>query len=176
MLELFLSTKTIISLKRMTYRQITLQALNAIYSIIGTYMIWKFIGILANNDSPIVVVLSESMSPGFERGDILFLTPKDYNVGDIVVFQVYKNEIPIVHRAIKKYGSRVLTKGDNNLYSDESLYRRNQYMLNPEDILSCVYGNLPYFGMITIWVNTLPFIKYMVLLITGLRVFFDREE
>lgn len=176
MLDLFLSPKQINSFKRMTYRQIIQQLLNAIYAVIGTYMLWKMIGVLTNNDSPIVVVLTESMYPGFERGDILFLSPREYNVGDIIVFQVYKNEIPIVHRAIKKYGTNVLTKGDNNRYSDESLYRRNQYMLQPEDILSCVYANLPYFGMITIWVNTFPFIKHLILLYTGFSVFFDREE
>ena len=34
---------------------------------------WKASGLALNVDSPIVVVLSESMTPVFERGDLLFL-------------------------------------------------------------------------------------------------------
>lgn len=45
----------------------------------------------------------ESMSPAFERGDILFLargsTP--ISAGDICVFKLSDREIPIVHRAIR---------------------------------------------------------------------------
>ncbi len=57
-----------------------------------------------NNESPVVVVLSESMSPGFERGDILFLNMyrKDPIVaGDITVFKLKDRDIPIVHRVLK---------------------------------------------------------------------------
>lgn len=176
MLELIVSQKTIASIKRMTYRQFLLQIINGFYSILGTYMLWKLIGILANNDSPIVVVLSESMSPGFNRGDILFLTTKEYTTGDMAVFQLSKREIPIVHRVIRKYGDRILTKGDNNLRDDTMLYRRGQYMLDPKDVVSVVFGNLPFFGMLTIWVNSYPYLKSIIILICGMSVFLEREE
>lgn len=176
MLELFLSNKTIVSLKRMTCRQLILQGVAAFYSVMGTYMVWKLIGIFANNDSPIVVVLSESMSPGFRRGDILFLTVRKYTTGDMVVFQMNKREIPIVHRVIKKYGERALTKGDNNFHDDVMLYRRGQYMLRPEDITSVVFGNLPYFGMISIWLNSSRYLKFGILLVSALTVFLERDE
>ena len=46
---------------------------------------------------------SGSMSPAFERGDILFITlSKDPIVaGDIVVFTIKGKDIPIVHRVLK---------------------------------------------------------------------------
>ncbi|KAM0675171.1 Signal peptidase complex catalytic subunit [Gurleya vavrai] len=179
MLDMFLSQKDINTLKRMTIRQILLQMIHAAYSVMGTYMLWKAIGIFMNNDSPIVVVLSESMYPGFERGDILFLSPKkyiDYKTGDMTVFQMNKNDIPIVHRAIKRFGNRMLTKGDNNKYDDVSLYRKGQYYLTEKDVLSRVVGNLPFCGMITIWVNSIPHMKFIAMTIIGLGVFFTREE
>jgi signal peptidase len=176
MLDLFLSQKDISNLKRMTIRQTLLQIVNAFYSAVGTYMIWKLISVILNNDSPIVVVLSESMSPGFERGDILFLTPMKYTTGDMCVFQLYKNEIPIVHRNIKMFGTRVLTKGDNNIHDDVSLYRRGQYYLTDKDIKSCVRGYLPFVGMVTIWANSIPYLKPVLMSVVGIAVFMTREE
>ena len=67
-------------------------------------MMWKAAGIYFNTKSPLVVVLSESMSPGFERGDILFIRndlKRNVAKGDITVFELKGKEIPIVHRALK---------------------------------------------------------------------------
>ena len=169
-------------------REKTLHAINSICTFIKSYMLYKLIGLLMNNDSPIVVVLSESMSPGFERGDILFLTPRitinnddykhksPYKVGDMVVFQVKKGEIPIIHRAIRKYGTRILTKGDNNMYNDVGLYRPGQKMLDKHEITLRVIANLPFFGMITIWVITYPIVKFMSMVASVLLLFLEREE
>ena len=55
------------------------------------------------SESPVVVVLSGSMDPAYYRGDILFLTfyESDSVVpGDVVVFKLKEQEIPIVHRVI----------------------------------------------------------------------------
>lgn len=174
-MDLFFSSKDIAALRRMNLRQILTQAINASYSVIGPYIIWKFVSLLLNNDSPIVVVLSESMSPGFERGDILWLRPKQYTTGDMTVFQLYKNTIPIVHRAIKQFGTKTLTKGDNNRLDDVGLYRPNQYYLEPSDIKSCVFAYIPFFGMLTIWINTVPGLKPLILTLAGLLVFVNRE-
>lgn len=65
-------------------------------------MMWKGLMVVTNSESPIVVVLTGSMEPSFWRGDILFIN-WDYTApkpGDIVVFKVPNQEIPIVHRVI----------------------------------------------------------------------------
>jgi signal peptidase len=65
---------------------------------------WKAAGVYFNTKSPLVVVLSESMSPGFERGDILFIRndlKRPVRKGDITVFELKGKDIPIVHRALK---------------------------------------------------------------------------
>ena len=48
-------------------------------------------------ESPVVVVLSGSMEPAFQRGDILFLNNQDdpIRVGEIVVFKIKDRDIPI---------------------------------------------------------------------------------
>lgn len=54
-------------------------------------------------DMQVVVVLSGSMEPGFQRGDILFLNMGTHpaRTGEIVVFNIDGRDIPIVHRVIK---------------------------------------------------------------------------
>lgn len=67
-------------------------------------MIWKGLMVVTGSESPIVVVLSGSMEPAFQRGDLLFLTnyrEEPVRVGEIVVFKVEGRDIPIVHRVIK---------------------------------------------------------------------------
>ncbi len=74
----------------------------------------------------IVVVLSESMEPGFSRGDILFLyqSSSPVRVGEIAVFSLpHKKQpdgqdvIPIVHRVTQVHERSIggeinfLTKG-----------------------------------------------------------------
>ena len=65
--------------------------------------IWRGLGVLTNCDSPIVVVLSGSMEPAYYRGDLLLLTHYDtpIKVGDVVVYELKDQAIPIVHRAIQ---------------------------------------------------------------------------
>jgi signal peptidase I len=69
---------------------------------------WKGWSVITNSPSPIVVVLSGSMEPAFQRGDLLFLTNRDglgeIDVGQIVVYNTYGKEIPIVHRVSQKFG------------------------------------------------------------------------
>lgn len=176
MLSYLISENDIKTLKRMSIRQKLIQFVNAGYSVVGTYMIWKMFSILLNNDSPIVVVLSESMSPGFERGDILWLAKKEFSVGEMTVFQFDNREIPCVHRCIKQFGERYLTKGDNNLVDDVGLYPKGRNYLARNEIRSVVVGYIPYFGLITLWINSIPGAKTVILLIVGLSVFITREE
>ena len=124
--------------KALTKRQVLDQIFKAVFSMLSSYMVWKLIGLVLGNDAPIVVVLTESMEPGFKRGDILFLRNGPREVGDIAVFQFRRTEIPIVHRVFKRFGTEVLTKGDNNRGDDVPLYENNQRLLKPENIISTV--------------------------------------
>ena len=100
-------------------------------------MIWNVLKLVLWTESPVVVVLSGSMEPSMYRGDILILhknTPVAN--GDIIVYSIEGEGIPIVHRVTavqtsSKNGNemRYLTKGDNNPVDDRGLYPQGQYYL-----------------------------------------------
>lgn len=80
-----------------------LQGLNFVSVVATALMLWKGVSIVTNTESPIVVVLSGSMEPAFQRGDLLLLSlpPKSaLRNGDITVYNV-GGDIPIVHRVIE---------------------------------------------------------------------------
>jgi signal peptidase len=70
---------------------------------------WKGLSVASDSPSPIVVVLSGSMEPAFQRGDLLFLWNRNLwqetAVGEIVVYNVKGKDIPIVHRVVRKFGT-----------------------------------------------------------------------
>lgn len=171
----FISKRDIDAFRRLNIRQLIGQCVAASYSVTPMYMVWKAICFFLNNDSPIVCVLSESMEPGFRRGDILFLRPQHYKTGDMVVYQVYEGSIPIVHRVIKKRGELLLTKGDNNRYNDVGLYRPGRKFLEASETRAGVFGYIPYFGLPTIYISSIPGLKVAILGFAGLSVLFTRQ-
>lgn len=76
--------------------------------VTSALIIWKTLILITGSESPVVVVLSGSMEPGFQRGDILFLHmgTAPIRTGEIVVFKIDGRDIPIVHRAIKIHEQR----------------------------------------------------------------------
>ncbi|XP_056847688.1 uncharacterized protein LOC108836551 isoform X1 [Raphanus sativus] len=107
------------SIKSIQIRQLLTQAISLGMIVTSALIIWKALMCVTGSESPVVVVLSESMEPGFKRGDILFLyMSKDpIRAGEIVVFNIVGRDIPIVHRVIKVHEREntgevdVLTKG-----------------------------------------------------------------
>jgi len=69
------------------------------------FMFWKSITLITNSPTPVVIVISESMSPAFHRGDLLFLSnwQQDVRVGDIPVCWFPGAEFPMVHRAVNTF-------------------------------------------------------------------------
>jgi len=152
--------------------------------VFSALMIWKGLMFLTKSESPVVVVLSGSMEPAFQRGDILFLNNQDdpIRVGEIVVFKIKDRDIPIVHRVMKVHENRetgeveVRTKGDNNKVDDLGLYAPGQKWLKREDILGRARGTLRYLGMVTIILNDHPMLKVLLIGIMGLFVLTNKES
>lgn len=150
-------------------RHLLCQVLNLLCVIFSALMFWKFLMILTGSQSPVVVVLSGSMEPGFYRGDILLLNnPQQLYVGDVVVFKLEDRTIPIVHRAIDLHITKeeeifLLTKGDNNRVDDRSLYGRNKFWLNRHHILGTAVGRIPFIGMLTILLNEYAVTKVIII-------------
>jgi len=175
-------TDTIQALRSMRKRQLAHQVINLGLIVTSALMIWKSLMVVTHSESPVVVVLSGSMEPAFQRGDILFLWlgNSPFRVGEIVVFKIEGRDIPIVHRVIKvheKYDGTtdVLTKGDNNDVDDRGLYAPDQRWLNKKHIIGRAVGYLPYVGMVTIIMNDYPYLKYALIGLLGIFVLTSRE-
>eukprot|EP00878_Enallax_costatus_P003570 GHUV01003784.1.p1 GENE.GHUV01003784.1~~GHUV01003784.1.p1 ORF type:complete len:185 (+),score=27.08 GHUV01003784.1:275-829(+) len=167
----------------MNARQLIGQGINLGLVVTSALIIWKTLMLVTGSESPVVVVLSGSMEPGFRRGDILFLNmgSKPARTGEIVVFNIDGRDIPIVHRVIKVHeraeGNHldILTKGDNNYGDDRLLYARGQEWLHMKHIMGRAIGYLPYMGMVTIIMNDYPMLKYGLIAVLGLLVITSKE-
>uniref|UniRef100_A0A453M5M2 signal peptidase I n=1 Tax=Aegilops tauschii subsp. strangulata TaxID=200361 RepID=A0A453M5M2_AEGTS len=158
------------SIRSMQVRQVLAQIISLGMIVTSALIIWKGLIVATGSESPVVVVLSGSMEPGFKRGDILFLrmSKEPIRTGEIVVFNVDGREIPIVHRVIKVHERQesaevdILTKGDNNFEDDRLLYAHGELWLQQHHIMGRAVGYLPYVGWVTIVMTEKPIIKYIL--------------
>ncbi|GIL56316.1 hypothetical protein Vafri_11692, partial [Volvox africanus] len=170
-------------LRRMNWRQMVAQGMQLGLIITSALMIWKSLMLVTGSESPVVVVLSGSMEPGFYRGDILFLNmgKKPIRTGEVVVFNLDGRDIPIVHRVIKVHERRngthidILTKGDNNYGDDRALYNEGQEWLHQHHIMGRAVGFLPKVGMVTIIMNDYPALKFLLIGALGLLVLTTKD-
>lgn len=149
----------------------------------GAFMCYKALSLIANTSTPVVVVLSGSMEPAFQRGDILFMWNRQsrVNVGDIVVYDTKVRNIPIVHRVLRQHASSrkqlVLTKGDNNPLDDLDLYAYKQmYLDRAKDITGgVVKAYFPKLGYATILLTENPTLRTVVIGISLLSQLLSNE-
>lgn len=161
----------------------------------SAFAVWKGLAVVTGSASPLVVVLSGSMEPAFQRGDILFLWNREkyLNVGDVVVYNVEGRDIPIVHRVVREHvveqmpnkkkrtftpeeKQYLLTKGDNNQVDDLSLYGYGKTYLDREkDIIGSVKGYLPKLGYVTIFITENVYFKYAMIGFLTLSALFSNE-
>ncbi|KEQ92978.1 hypothetical protein AUEXF2481DRAFT_100186 [Aureobasidium subglaciale EXF-2481] len=185
------------SLSSLQPRQLATQVLNFALVLSTAFMLWKGLSVATDSSSPIVVVLSGSMEPAFQRGDLLFLWNRglDTKVGEVVVYNVRGKDIPIVHRVVRRFGGgegllltqhvnhspkapplQLLTKGDNNAADDTELYARGQdFLTRKTDVVGSVVGYVPFVGYVTILLAEYPWLKTVMLAFMGLTVVFQRE-
>ncbi|KMZ76341.1 Signal peptidase complex catalytic subunit Sec11 [Zostera marina] len=171
------------SIRSIKFRDLLTQIITLGMIFSSALIIWKGLMLFSGSESPVVVVLSESMEPGFQRGDILFLhMNKDpIRAGEIVVYNVDGREIPIVHRVIEvreQHGTKevdILTKGDNNEMDDRMLYVPGQFWLQRQHIMGKAIGFLPYVGYVTIVMTERPIFKYILIGVLALLVLTSKE-
>lgn len=149
--------------------------------ILNALMFWKLLVALTGCESPVVVVLSGSMEPGYYRGDALSLyNPSTLYAGDVLVFQVDGRDIPIVHRILDLHENDkkelfILSKGDNNNVDDRGLYEPDKYWLENKHILGLSVGYLPNVGILTIWINECVVLKWAVVSLMVLLIIMGYE-
>lgn len=166
----------------MNLRQQLTQLLTIAYVFTSAFITWKALGVATNSHSPIVVVLSGSMEPAFQRGDILFLWNRDNQAkaGDVVVYEIKGQSIPIVHRVLNEHHTKdkqlLLTKGDNNAMNDLSLYAKKQPYLNQKtDLVGTVKAYVPKLGYATILITENNYVKYTLLGLMAVSALLSNE-
>ena len=72
------------------------------------------------------VIVSNSMQPTIDPGDVIFIKKTNINdleVGDVITFQ--KDNMIATHRIIEIQDENVITQGDNNNLQDDPLSKEN---------------------------------------------------
>ncbi|CBZ24079.1 putative signal peptidase type I [Leishmania mexicana MHOM/GT/2001/U1103] len=137
---------------------------------------WRGAAVITNCEASIVVVLSGSMEPGYHRGDVLLLHHRpEYpvEVGDIIVYTLPGQEIPIVHRVhriherAEDHKRLYLTKGDNNMNDDRFLFHGGREWVEQDMIIGKTFAYVPRIGYLTIMFNESKVIKYVALALLG---------
>ncbi|KAK7201865.1 signal peptidase type I [Novymonas esmeraldas] len=164
---------TLLSLRvRDVVQQVVMVSLFLSIVLVG----WRGAAVATNCEASIVVVLSGSMEPGYQRGDVLLLHHRpEYpvEVGDIIVYTLPRQDIPIVHRVHRIHqraedGKRMyLTKGDNNVNDDNFLLERGREWLEEDMIVGKTYAYVPRIGYLTIMFNESQLLKYVALALIG---------
>lgn len=73
------------------------------------------------------VVISGSMSPAFEVGDLLiYQSVEEYKIGDMVAFRDGENDL-VTHRIVEVNEEYLVTKGDANPVTDDPIVYTDIY-------------------------------------------------
>ncbi|CAD8079292.1 unnamed protein product [Paramecium sonneborni] len=154
------------------FRKIILQIVSLAIVVGSVLSIWKSLQVVSFSESPVIVVSSGSMEPVYYRGDILFLTyfNKPFEVGDVIVYKIKDQDIPIIHRVFQivqksndPLDQLILTKGDSNQLDDRALYPRKQMWLERSDIMGKIEGVISYVGNIAILLYDYPSFKFIMI-------------
>lgn len=94
------------------------------------------------------IVQTGSMKPVIPVGSIIFTKKANsYAVGQVITFT--RNKLEITHRIISVVGGKFQTKGDANNTPDPQF-------VNKSDIQGEVFLMIPYLGLITMFIKTIP--------------------
>lgn len=108
-----------------------------------------------------VLIIGNSMEPGFRRGDLVIVRRAPlYRVGEAVAYLDPQLQRYIFHRIIAQQGKYFLLQGDNNDWTDS-------YRPRASEILGKQWIHLPGFGRAVQWLRRPPVLGAAVGLTTG---------
>jgi len=105
------------------------------------------------NNISLEIVDSWGFHNGMNKGDVVLVTGnknKDYKIGDVIVFSVPKNNVPIIHRiiAIHDVQGEIFyeTKGDHN--DGQHSYEK---LISKKQVLGKASFRIPYIGWVKLF-------------------------
>ncbi|MHA1374675.1 MAG: signal peptidase I [Promethearchaeota archaeon] len=163
-------------------KKVIISVLLICFAFFGSFILYFVLQVSLNNQTPIVVVVSGSMTPTINKGDILFVQGRDPSLiqkssavekdGDVIVFNAYKLWSsapldPIVHRVIDKWytnGSYYFrTQGDANSLPDPVPIRE-------DFVIGVVVGGIPFIGWIKIVLTDTGLLIPLLVIISALLI------
>lgn len=101
---------------------------NILIQLIPFLIVLGLIYFLGNQYIYFGAVLSGSMEPVFEKGDLVLMQTmdKEPHVGDIISSSVYGYNAPVTHRVIEINKNGIRTKGDNNQKQDDWVLNKDK--------------------------------------------------
>lgn len=138
--------------------EVVREALSAILIIAILYFgIQGTIFLILRTDSPMMAVVSNSMKPTFERGDLIFVkgvdSPDQIMQGDIIVFQFQGDSETKVHRVVEIVTQdnelQFRTKGDNPITNPTPDSRLVKF----EEVKGKAIFWIPKLGYISLWIR-----------------------
>ncbi|MGG7177881.1 signal peptidase I [Clostridium paraputrificum] len=110
------------------------------------------------------MVLSESMEPTINKGDLVVVKKQDIKEGDIISFKGINTDTKTTHRVVKVIDTTpitYITKGDNNAVEDP-------YTVDKEKIQGNVIFHIPYLGSL---ISILKEKLLIILLLISVAIF-----
>lgn len=122
--------------------------MNTVYIVLCVVLIGALILLLAPKllGWQSLVILSDSMNPTYEYGDIIWVRPcqvQEVEIGDVISFRD-RNGVSTTHRVVGvDENHRIITKGDANVDQDA-------YLVDEKHLYGEVVGKIPRIGKIAI--------------------------
>lgn len=125
---------------------------NVVYIVLGfiiAYSINIGLGFALDTQTPVVDVVSCSMFPFYNRGDMLLIAgDKTPQIGDIIIYDVAGYNYPIIHRIIKiNEDGTYQTQGDRN--NGQLPFEKS---IQSSQIKGKALFKMPYIG----WIKLVP--------------------
>jgi signal peptidase len=174
------------TLKRIWKNEYFQTVVMIVLMVVIVFGFWYGCQLALNTNFPALAVVSESMLPTLNVGDIIIVQGvpasqiyANYTTGDVVVYRSpYYSEKLIVHRAVNKVPNSdgtwtITTKGDNNAGPDSPFHE--SYLIGK------VVARIPYVGNFVLFINALGNFYYFAIIIIIIinilfSVFFDTGE
>mgnify|MGYP006279239089 CR=1 FL=1 len=120
-------------------------------ALVLAFGILQTTGTAFNTDRPVVSVVSCSMYPTHDIGDIALIYGEDYEdiaEGDVIVFDADspRVDIPVIHRVVEKNPEYLATQGDNETRQNDFEKR-----IEPDRIHGKVLVSLPKVGEVKLF-------------------------
>jgi signal peptidase I len=125
----------------------------AVYAVLGVVIaviIYNALIIILGTNRPLIDVVSDSMVPAINRGDLVLVKhvePEDIKIGDVIVFDTLSQSLPVIHRVYKiNSDGTYQTLGDNNRGEQHEWEKTIEY----KDVVGESMLVIPYVGWIKI--------------------------